>query len=361
MEASQVFEEKKHSEMQIIDHASIAAAEAAKARVQAAYIMAYKNPRNADQSRIGILEACKRPAFAERVKYSKPVSGKPITGPSIRFAETALRIWGNILIDTQVLYEDDNIKRTKVLCIDLETNTQFSKDISIQKTTERKKADGRDIIKSRMNSYNETVYIVRATEDEVHNKEAALISKAIRNEGLRLIPSDIVDEALDVADDTIRNHDAEDPAAAKKKILDSFSEIGVYPKDIEKYLGHKIDSISPVELKDLRGVFRAIRDGESTWQSYVEDKAAEVKPPKPASDIKENLRKEREQAQNHKSIGAMRGSALQNMARDAGITNLQVAGIIGRDVPQEWGDLNDDEYDKVKIVIDEVKRSKAKK
>jgi hypothetical protein len=53
--------------------------------------MAMQRPRSYDQSRIKILEACSRPAFAEKVEYSKPVGGgKPIVGPSIRFAELAL-------------------------------------------------------------------------------------------------------------------------------------------------------------------------------------------------------------------------------------------------------------------------------
>ena len=54
------------------DPAAVAAAEAAKARIQAAYIMAIQRPRSYDQSRIKILEACSRPAFAEKVEYRFP-------------------------------------------------------------------------------------------------------------------------------------------------------------------------------------------------------------------------------------------------------------------------------------------------
>ncbi len=56
---------------------------------------------------------------------------------------------------------------------------------------------------------------------------------------------------------------------AKKKILDSFSEIGVKPKDLQKYLGHPTDSLSPKELADLRGIYRAIKDGEASWSDYT--------------------------------------------------------------------------------------------
>lgn len=377
MEVTQVFEEREPRELQVVDHASIAAAEAAKARVQAAYIMAYKNPRNIDQSRVRILEACRRPAFAERVKYSKPVGKSKISGPSIRFAETALRDWGNILVDTQVLYEDENIKRTKVMCVDLETNTQFSKDISIEKTVERKGAADRDIIRSRKNSYNETVYIVRATEDEVHNKESALISKAIRNEGLRLLPSDIVDEAMEIADETLRNRDAQDPSAAKKKVMDSFAEIGVYPKDIEKYLGHPLANIAPHELNDLRGVFRAIRDGETTWQIYVDDKkeTAGAVPPK-AAEMKSKLSAERESNNQtatpepeQQNTGGDSGSSsrlsmvqvndIQKWMSNKGLDLTKLSGLIGRkDILKSINDLSAEDVERLNVIRAESERAK---
>ncbi len=102
------------------DPAAVAAAETAKARIQSAYVMAMQRPRNEDQARIRILEACKRPAFAARVEFSKPVSGRAIKGPSIRFAELALREWSNVLSDVQVIYEDASVRRVKVTIIDLE-------------------------------------------------------------------------------------------------------------------------------------------------------------------------------------------------------------------------------------------------
>ena len=77
-----------------VDPAAVSAAEAAKARIQASFIMAFKKPRNSDQARDSILRACKRPIFAQKVEYSKPVGGRKITGPSIRFTELALREWG---------------------------------------------------------------------------------------------------------------------------------------------------------------------------------------------------------------------------------------------------------------------------
>lgn len=258
------------------DPAAVAAAEAAKARIQAAYIMAMQRPRSYDQSRIKILEACSRPSFAEKVEYSKPVGGgKPIVGPSIRFAELALREWGNISYESQVVYDDEITRRISVAITDLETNTTFSASIQLNKTVERKKTDGREVVGERINSYGDKVYIVKATEDEIMNKQAAAISKTLRNEGLRLIPQDIIEEAIERARETVKRRDKADPDAARKKLADAFAALRIMPTDLEKYLGHPLGQTSPAELQDLRSIYQTIKDGEAKWSDYVSPQGEE--------------------------------------------------------------------------------------
>lgn len=252
------------------DPAAIAAAEAAKSRLQAAYQMALYQPRNVEQARQNLLAACRRPAFAEKAEYNKPVGGSSIVGPSIRFAETAIREWGNILSDISVVYEDDSTRRIRVNMIDLQTNSQFTKELSIRKTVERRFAKDREVLGERENSRGEVVYIVRATDDEIANKEAAMISKAVRNEGLRLIPSDIIDEALETARETLRSQIKDDPSKHRRKVIDAFAGIGVKVASLEKYLGHEIDSCSPGEIAELRNIYGSIKDGEASWNDYLE-------------------------------------------------------------------------------------------
>lgn len=271
----------------LTDPSIVAAAEAVKARIQSMYLMAYHNPRNPDQARDSILRACKRTAFAEKVEFSKPVGGRSIKGPSVRFAETALKEWGNVLTETQIIYEDDMTRRSKVFCTDLQTNVTYSKEIVVTKTVERKKpTEDREVLATRTNIKGEKVYIVRATEDEMQNKESALISKAFRNEGLRLIPTDIVEEALDTARQTLKSRDEKDPDASKRQMLDAFSSIGVRPKEIEAYLKHSLDSIVPAELSTLRAMYRAIKDGEATWKEYMEREEGEKPEVDPALIVK---------------------------------------------------------------------------
>lgn len=253
------------------DPAAIAAAEQARAQIQTAFQVAMMRPRDPMGARDRIIDACKRPRFAEAAEYAKPVGGRKITGPSIRFAEEAIRSWGNILTQTQVVYEDEDILRIRVTCIDLETNAQYSKEMQIRKVVERSSGKDREVVGERTNTYGKMVFIVKATDDELHNKVASSISKCVRNEGLRLIPSDVVDEAMEVARKTRAGGDARDPQARLKAMCDMFSDIGIKPSHLASYLGHPLtDPISVEELDELRTTYRAIRDGDTTWSAVME-------------------------------------------------------------------------------------------
>jgi hypothetical protein len=259
------------NEMAKLDPGAVAAAESAKARIQSAFIMAMKNPRSVEDARARILESCKRTEFAKTVEYHKPIGGKKIPGKSIRFAEEAARAWKNLLTSTYVVHEDEALRRITIIVTDLEANLNHSQEIIVMKTVERKKpSEDREVLGQRINSEGEKVFIVRATDEEVQTKENGQISRILRNEILRMIPSDIQEEAVALARHTLAENDKKDPTAAKKQILDSFQSIGIWPKDVEAYLKHKVDNLSPKELEDLREVFAAIKTGESTWRDFME-------------------------------------------------------------------------------------------
>jgi hypothetical protein len=242
----------------------------AKAEVEARFAVAVHRPRDMDEARHRLLLDCKRPHFAAVARYSKPVGGKPIEGPSIRFAEAALRALGNVEVSSPVVYEDEEKRIVRVTVCDLESNLTHRTDITIAKTVERRKlGNGQKPISTRTNTYGETVYIVAATDDELAVKQAALVSKALRTLALRIVPGDLVDEAMDVVIDTQRKGDTADPEAARKKLVDAFAAIGVSPMSLKEYLSHEISACSPAELTHLRAIYAAIKDGETSWKDVT--------------------------------------------------------------------------------------------
>lgn len=259
---------------------AIAVATQAKALVEARFLMAMNRPRNMDMVRQSILKDCKRPRFAASARYHKPI-GKGIEGPSIRFVEAALRAMGNIDVSTPVLYDDTDKRNVRINACDLESNTTYSIDVVITKVVERNSLrEGQTPLSSRTNSRGKHVYLVAATDDEILNKQNALISKAVRTLGLRLIPGDITDEAMDVVRSTINDAHAKDPDAARKKLFDAFVELGVKASDIAEYVGHDVATMSPAELTHLRALFEAIRDGETTWFEATDHKGTDKAPAK---------------------------------------------------------------------------------
>lgn len=244
----------------------------ARAEVQARFYMAQlpQNRRLWDDVEQRMFRECQRPRFAATAMYSKPVGGQKITGLSIRFAEAALRVAGNIDVRVETTYDDLDKRVVVVAVLDLESNFGYSKAITVDKIVERRAPDDkREVIYARQNSNGQMVYGVRATDDEVMVKQNAHISKEIRNQGLRLIPGDILDECKAIIQKTVATRDAADPEAARKEILDAFAGIGVMPAQIAEYLEHGTDTFTMSELADLRGVYAAIKTGEAAWRDVM--------------------------------------------------------------------------------------------
>lgn len=255
------------------ESAAFAMAAQQKAIVEARYKMALARPRDLDMVRQAMLKDARRPSFANVAIYHKPV-GKGIEGPSIRFVEAAIRNMTNILIETATVSEDDERRVIRVAVSDLETNTYFSQDVTVTKTVERQNLpQGEKPIRFRTNSYGKPVYIIHGTDDDILNKQNALISKAVRTLGLRLIPGDLVDEALWYVRQTMQKQDAADPDAAKNRLVDAFAQLGVSVESLKDYVGHELSALDPNELQTLRAIYSAIKDGETTWKAVMDDKA----------------------------------------------------------------------------------------
>lgn len=267
---------------------AVAAAAMAKSTIESRYVMAMRNPRDLMDFRARMLQHAKRPGFAALAEYTKPVGGGKVKGLGIRFVEAALQEYGNILPESLAVYEDDEKRIQRVSLTDLERNITYVEDVTVEKFVERRNSGGGEVIGERRNSKGEIVYKVRATEDDFANKLAAAVSKKLRNLGLRILPPDIVDE-VKAACAAVRESNAKaDPDADRKKLLDAFTDLRIMPSDLKEYLGHDVGTASPAEIEDLRSVYVAVRDGETTWKATMdarrEASTGDAKPADPQAD-----------------------------------------------------------------------------
>ncbi len=236
-----------------------------RADIEARWTMALHRPRNMDAVRTSILKECRRPGFAAAAIYRKPI-GDGIEGLSIRFAEAAARCFGNIAMEVAQIYDDETTRVVRVSATDLEANITWPQDVTVSKTVERKTLrKGQRQVGERTNSYGDRVYLVEASEDDLLNKQGALVSKALRTCILRIIPGNLQDEAYDVCNAILRDESAKDPDAARHAVCDAFAGQGIQPTDLEEWLGHKLEVATPAEIEQLRRLFVAIRDGEASW------------------------------------------------------------------------------------------------
>lgn len=260
------------------------AAALAKAEVEARFVVAINRPRDMDDVRVRLLKECDRPGFAAVARYSVPRAGRRIEGPSIRFAEAVARLMGNLDIRQPVIFEDDEKRIMRVTVTDLETNATYSLDIAVTKTLERRELRrDQEALDTRVNSSGQMVYIVRATDEDLAQKQAASLSKAIRNLVLRLAPGDIVEECMNAVVATQNRADRADPDAARKRLIDSFVVLGAKPAQLREYVGHEFDALNENELVELRGLYAAIRDGQITMAQAIEERRADpaATPPAP--------------------------------------------------------------------------------
>ncbi len=249
----------------------------AKALVESRYLVAFQRPRDLDVVRQSLLKECRRPGFADSAIYHKPI-GNGVEGPSIRFAEAAIRVLTNILPETMTVFDDAEKRIVRVSVTDLEANVCYSQDVTVAKTVERRfLKKGETPLKSRLNSKGEQIFIMEATDDDILNKQNAMISKALRTLGLRLLPGDILDECMALCRKVRQDEASKDPDAAKRAIFDAFATLGVSADDVKAYLGHKAEALNPKEMADLRGLFAALRDGETSWREIIDARKVEEK------------------------------------------------------------------------------------
>lgn len=278
----------------LAETAATAVAAREQAAVQARYIVALQRPRDVEAFRSSVLRECKRPGFASIAEYHRPVGRefnedtgqweeKIADGPSVHLMRTAAMLYGNMMVDSAVTFDGKDLRIVHAYALDLQHNCSWARTVAVSKIVEKRAVKdrktgqfgpppGREIAGERINSKGETTYIVYATDDEIRVKEARLVALAQRENLRSVLPRDIIDEARYTARETLSKEDAKDPDAARRKIIDSFSELGVSPSDLSAWLGHTTERIDPAELKALRGIFVSMREGDVTWDEIMESR-----------------------------------------------------------------------------------------
>lgn len=234
--------------------------------IQSSLVIAKKFPRNEDQCYQRLMRSCKRTSFADLCEYRFPRGQTNVIGPTVYLAREAARLWGNVRYGADVIRDDDEQRIVRCWAWDMETNTRVSSDAPFKKLVQRKNKNTQ-----------RTEWVVPDERDlrELTNKHAAV---GVRNCLLQILPRDVIDDARAMSHETKRAGAAQDPNAARKSVIAAFDRINVTVEMIETYLTHPLSQASPDQIADLRGIWKAISDGQARWVDYVSESEPDEKP-----------------------------------------------------------------------------------
>jgi len=263
--------------LQIQGEANIASSAArVQAETAASITVAQRFKRSESQVRQDLLNAVKAsPRLAEKVTYSYPRGKKQnlvtkeweeniISGPSTYIAREAARVWGNLAYGTEVVRDTDTERQIRSFAWDMQTNVRPIAEASFKKLVQRVKWVAP---KGGGQKEKVTEWVVPDERDlrELANKYASI---GERNCILKIIPSHLIDEVLEVAKQTTKEEAAKHPEVVRAKLADAFQSIGITVVQIEEYLRHPLNQTTPDEMSDLRGIFTSLREGNSVWDEY---------------------------------------------------------------------------------------------
>ena len=236
--------------------------------VQGAIFMAKQFPRDEYAAIQKIERMCERMNLAEQATYSYPRGGAQVTGPSIRLAEAIAQAWGNIDCGVIELESKNGASEMMAYAWDLETNTRVTKMFKVKHVRDTKKgqqtlSDSRDIYEATAN----------------------FGARRLRACVLAVIPGDVVERAVEACKDTVINKDKTPVDQQIKNLEKAFKEFKVTREQLEEYAGFNLSKFGKEEIFQLRGVYKAIKDGNATKEDYFGK--VKLSTPDPFATVKE--------------------------------------------------------------------------
>lgn len=182
---------------------------------------------------------------AEECMYALPRGGKPIKGPSIRFAEIVKGAYGNCRVASRVVHVDrtEKVVIAEGIFHDLESNTATRAEVR------------RRIVDKRNKLYSDDMIIVTGN---------AAGSIALRNAILGGVPKPLWRKAYDAVQQAIAG-DIATLSETREKGIRALAAFGVTPAQIFVALGLSGEADITLEhIPILRGMFAALKNGEAT-------------------------------------------------------------------------------------------------
>ncbi|MBF4041916.1 hypothetical protein ISI04_08850 [Burkholderia pseudomallei] len=230
------------------------------AEMQVTYLMAQQFPRDPAKAMNRILDAFTRLSLAEKSQYEYSRGGTEIRGPSIKAMEAIAAEWENIDVKWRVLsrgVDARGIPFSEVEASAIDTQTRTRKTIAFPVSHWRDTKTGGYALKD---------------ERDIYELCANMAQRRVRACIEAVIPTDVIEAAMEQADTTLQKVDTS--PEAMQKMLVAFEPFGVTRAHIEKRIQRSLDSIKPTQVVSLKRIYASLRDGVSEPADWFEKPAA---------------------------------------------------------------------------------------
>lgn len=247
------------------------------APIHGRYVVAHARPRNWLQVRYLMMTECQQMRFAEKARYEISRGSSSISGWSIDFATALVRAMQNMLVEVQRVSETIEERVVRVTVTDLETNTVFSQEASLDRFVLKRNAPRHlrgPVDPFRHNAQGQPLYRHDPSEQELSAATNAVVSKLTRNLVLRHAPTALLEDCMAELRRTVKAGQDNLAGQMPKRLLSAFGDLGVSPADLDHYLGHDLTKSNGSEFELLRSLFVALKNEDITWHDALESRLA---------------------------------------------------------------------------------------
>jgi hypothetical protein len=239
---------------------SMSAEEArAVAKVKAQFYVAKTSPRDVNERLNAIKKLCKIAEVAQNSEFSFPRGRTTVRGPNIRIAELIASNWHNFEYGITEINRGQGASLCEAYAIDMESNTAYRMQYVVPHRRDKNDSGGGE----------GTVDL--KTDRDIYEMIANMGSRRVREAILRVIPTFVVEAAMDVCRATKLETDQREPLADRiPKALSAWKDLGVTPAMIAAWLRCPIKDMIEQQYQDLKEIYRTIKANEGRVSDYFE-------------------------------------------------------------------------------------------
>lgn len=250
--------------MQVVQQApslgSMSAEEArAVAKVKAQFYVAKTSPRDVNERLNAIKKLCKIAEVAQNSEFSFPRGRTTVRGPNIRIAELIASNWHNFEYGITEINRGQGASLCEAYAIDMESNTAYRMQYVVPHRRDKNDSGGGE----------GTVDL--KTDRDIYEMIANMGSRRVREAILRVIPTFVVEAAMEVCRATKLETDQREPLADRiPKALGAWKDLGVTPAMISAWLRCPVKDMIEQQYQDLKEIYRTIKANEGRVSDYFE-------------------------------------------------------------------------------------------